>query len=285
MKRMVVPAVLLLLLVAAQASAAPVVGITANTLPQGKFMMDTWVTWKSYDRYWQDAQWKEFPEAGSLTTLSMVPRVYYGVNDWFTLRGWLPFHLRDKSLPGDSSNGSNSGLGDIIIDPKVQLYNGTRTGTNTIRVALLTGVRFPTGDTDGTDGEGNLALSDGSYGFFLGGVLSGEMGAMEGHLAGGYWLNTENAQGYNTKDTYMACATLETDIGQGWSALWEFRYSAGEEGTDYYRTYACPGLCWTGEQWVIGGSAMVSMWSGGSESVSPVDFYVAPYFRIYYRFF
>jgi len=286
MKRMVVPAAALLLLcLAVVSSAAPIVGITANTLQKGTFMMDTWGVWKSYDRYWQDNQWKEFPEAGSVTTLSIVPRVYYGVNDWFTLRAWLPFHFRDKSLPGDSSNGSNSGLGDIVIDPKIQLYNGTTNNTNTIRVALLTGVRLPTGDTDGIDANRSMALSDGSYGFFLGGVVSGEIGVMEGHLAGGYWLNTETVRGYNAKDTYLACVTLEGEIGEEFYALWEFQWVGGEEGTDFYRSYACPGLCWTGEQWVVGGCAKISMWSHGSDNISTVDFYVAPYFRIYYRFF
>ena len=44
----------LLLCVTALSSAAPIVGLTANVLPEGKWMMDTWMVYQSYTKTWED---------------------------------------------------------------------------------------------------------------------------------------------------------------------------------------------------------------------------------------
>lgn len=275
----------LLLCVTALSSAAPIVGLTANVLPEGKWMMDTWMVYRSYTREWSnDGYWDDarLPNGGRTWT-SVVPRVYYGATDWLTIRGWLPYHHRGQNLPGDSSNGTNSGLGDIIIDPKIQVYKGE--GGGYPRVAILTGVRIPTGDTEGTDGYGHLCLSNGSWGVSLGAVASAEVGVMKGHIAAAWWYNGENNVGNDVKDFGIGWMTLEADITDDWSALWEFKALVGEPGIDYYRIYACPGFSYNGEKWTVGLSSMISMWARGSWSYSPYEFEVAPFMRIYYKFF
>jgi hypothetical protein len=278
----------ILLGVTALSSAAPIVGLTANVLPKGKWMMDTWVVYQSYTKTWEDGPWNGggwdgagFPNGGR-TFFATVPRVYYGATDWLTIRGWLPYHVRSQDLPGDSNNGTNSGFGDIIIDPKIQIY---KSDSGYPRVAILTGVRIPTGETEGIDGDGLLCLSTGSWGVSLGAVASGEVGVMKGHIAAAYWFNGQGTGGRDVKEFGIAWLTLEGDITDDWSALWEFKAYVAEPGVDYYRVYACPGFCFNGEEWTVGFSSMISMWAHGATNYNPYEFDFAPYMRIYYKFF
>ncbi len=83
-----------------------------------------------------------------------MPRLLYGVTDWLTVRVAIPLEDRFRDFPDEGGQASGTGLGDIVVDPKILMYKG-KTGSPS--VALLAGVRLPTGDT-----ESDIPLSDGS---------------------------------------------------------------------------------------------------------------------------
>jgi hypothetical protein len=263
---------------------SPLVGVSANTLPAGEFMIDVWGIWKDYTRsYTQslyaegEGGWIGFPENSALQSGSFVPRLYYGITDWLTIRCGVPLEHRYMNFPDADGEKSNTALGDVVVDPKIQIYRGEG---GYPRIALLAGVRLGTGDVDGTP-----ACSDGSTDVVVGGVVTHETQALAAHAAVTYWVNGESDDGIDIKNLWVGSATLESSIGDGWSLLWELKGYVGEDPSAYYRLYACPGVCWTGESWTAGMSAMVPFASHGGGGISFVDYDWAPYFRIYRRFF
>ncbi|MFH1864588.1 MAG: hypothetical protein ABIK85_01770, partial [Candidatus Eisenbacteria bacterium] len=80
-------------------------------------------------------------------------------------------------------------------------------------------------------------------------------------------------------------ATIEMPLDESWNLLWEFKGVFGETPSEFYRTYACPGIMWNGDNLNIGVSALVSTSARGKVGVSTLDYDWAPYVRIYYRFF
>ena len=264
------------------ASALPIVGASANTLPAGAFMMDTYFLWRDFTREYRNSLygtgeggWIDLPEERELSFISLSPRIYYGATDWLTIRASLP--LEDRFVRNDEIQDTNTGLGDIVIDPKLRIYQSE---DRTIRLSLLTGVRFPTGDTDGTP-----ALSDGSTGYLAGAALTHPAGCMTVHWCGTYWMNGERDDGIDAKDLGIGLLSIENPVTSEWTLLLEFKGYMGFEESDFSRLYASPGAQWNGDRLTIGVSTMVSVVGEGSTTVSTLDFDWAPYIRAYYRFF
>lgn len=287
--RLLTIAVLTLVLCAQVALASPIVGASANTLPQGEFMLDFWTVWRNYEREYESdlhngdqGGWIDFPSDSALSATSFVPRLYYGATDWLTIRVALPLEDRYANFPDNGGIDTNTGFGDIVIDPKIQVYRGA---SGYPRVALFTGVRLPTGETEGIDGSGRLALSDGSTDYLFGGAVTHTLGPATAHAYMTYWSNGEKENGLDAKDLWIGCATVETPLDDNWSLLWEFKGYWGEDPSAFYRTYACPGISWSGERLTVGVCSMVSLASHGGGGISNVDYNWAPYARVYYRFF
>lgn len=274
----------LVLAAAGVASALPIVGASANTIPGGSFMIDVWGTWQDFTMSWQEEQdgdsvWVGFRDDTQWTAGSFVPRVYYGVTDWLTVRASLPLEDRYRQYEFEESAKSATGLGDIVVDPKIQLF---RAESGFPRLAALAGVRFPTGDSEG---DGSLPLSDGTTDYMLGGVLTHHDGALTGHACVTYWFNGKTDSGFNVKDLLVVLGSVESDIDESWTLLWEFKGVFGETPSEFHRTYVCPGIMWNGEHLNVGLSALVSMSAEGDVGTSTINYDWAPYFRAYYRFF
>ncbi len=272
------------LMLAQTAIATPVVGVSANTLPQGKFMLDTWYFYRDYTRAYNDyldedgGGWEDLPASSTLTGACLVPRIYYGATDWLTIRAGFPLEYKFRHFESENGVVSSIGLGDIVIDPKIQIYRGDAGFPS---VALLAGVRLPTGD-EGCD----PALSDGSTDFLGGFAATHRMGRIDGHVCVTYWWNGDTNKGVNAKDLWIASVSLEDPITENWRILWEAKGYIGETPDEYYRFYICPGLSWdNGEHLTIGASTFISVMSKGDGGVSWVDFEWAPYIKAYYRFF
>jgi len=268
--------------VAASACALPIVGASANTLPAGAFMMDTYFLWRDFSREYNsslhgpdEGGWIDLPEDRELSFIDLTPRLYYGATDWLTIRASLP--LADRYVRTDEVEDTNTGLGDIVIDPKIRIYQSEDLA---VRFSILTGVRLPTGDTDNAP-----ALSDGSTGYLAGAALTHPAGCMNVHWCGTYWMNGERESGADAKDLGIGLLSIENPVTAEWTLLLEFKGYMGFEDSDFRRLYACPGAMWNGERLSIGVSTMISVVGEGSQSVSPVDFDWAPYVRAYYRFF
>jgi hypothetical protein len=275
-------AVACVLFLASAAMALPIVGASANTIPAGTFMLDVWSSWQDFTVSWQEddnggSGWIGFTEERKWTSGSLVPRVYYGVTDWLTVRAALPLEDRYRQYDLEEPAQSSTGLGDVIVDPKIRLFKGA---SGYPRVAALVGVRLPTGTTDG-----ELPLSDGSTDYMAGAVITHQEGAITGHACLSYWLNGDRANGTDVANLIVGLASIETPLDESWNLLWEFKGVFGETPSEFYRTYACPGIMWNGENLNIGVSALVSMSARGKVGVSTLDYDWAPYVRIYYRFF
>jgi hypothetical protein len=276
------------MLLASTAAALPIVGASANTIPGGTFMLDVWGIYQNFAYSWDEASdsdysgWVGFTNNTQITAASFVPRLYYGVTDWMTIRASLPIEDRYGNFEYWSTGKSNTGLGDIVIDPKIQLYRGEG---GFPRLAALAGVRFPTGDTEGVDEFRTLALSDGSTDYMIGGVVTHVQGTLTGHACVTYWLNGERESGTDVKDVWALLLSLENEIDEEWTLLWEFKGVYGRDPADFSRNYVCPGVMWNGDRLSVGVSALASMTAKGGGGVSYVDIDWAPYFRVYYRFF
>jgi len=267
------------------ANASPLIGASANTLPQGAFMMDTWFLYRDFDRAFVDdlhgddvGGWEELPEGTGVTAVDFVPRVYYGVTDLLTLRVGVPLAYREVDFDPDGSGESSVGIGDIVIDPKFQIYRGEG---GYPRVALLAGVMLPTGDA-----KADPALSDGSLDVLAGFAATERMDDAQAHLCVTYWWNGEADDGRDLKDMLIASASIESPLDAYWTLLWEAKVYIGETPDEYRRYYVCPGIAWdNGYHFSIGLSAMIGVDGIGGGGISWLDYDWAPHVRAYYRFF
>lgn len=275
--------VVVVLAAAPGAQALPIVGTSANTIPAGTVMLDMWGTWQDltlkYKSTGDSPGWCGLGSGDRVTSGSFVPRIYYGVTDQVTLRVAVPLEDRYAEFAGEDGGGkSNSGLGDIIIDPKIQILG--RDGGYP-RVAALAGVRLPTGATSGVDDDNLSPLSDGSTDYMLGAVATHRVGSITAHACLTYWMNGQEEGGGDSPDLWVGLASVEMPLDGSWKLLWEYKGVFSSESKAFYRTYACPGIAWDGERTTIGFSALVSAARKGGG----YDFDWAPYLRVYYRFF
>lgn len=258
------------------ACARPVVGTSANTIPQGVFMIDLWSAWLDMTKAYDDTgeEWNDLPDGADLRSVSVVPRIYYGVADWFTMRVALPLEYRTQgSLSAAGETDKASGLGDILLEPKVKVYESD---TGKAKVSLIGGVRFPSGDQ-----ESSPHISDGSTDVLVGVVVTHGAGAVSLHGVLGYWFNGENKDGENLDDRWIGRATVEVPLGEGWSVLGEVHATTGEDPSVYRRINLCPGVSWTsGERLTVGMAVRVSAWAKGGD-----DYSWAPHLRASYTFF
>jgi hypothetical protein len=285
MKQVSALALCLVLCGAPHALASPVVGTSANTLPQGEFMIDLWSTWQSYDREYADnlhgdgnPGWEDLPGDITYTSASFVPRLLYGVTDWLTLRVSLPLEDRFRDFPDAEGQATSTGLGDVIVDPKILLYAPESGAT---KVSLLAGVRFPTGDT-----TSDVPLSDGSTDFGVGFAWTQKMGDVTGHVCSFYWVNGESEDGIDVRNQSTTTLTIEDPLNADWSLLWEARAWLGEDATKFYRIAACPGVSWNASQRLnVGFSGVISVAAKGCPLITRYDSSWSPYLRAYYRFY
>jgi hypothetical protein len=279
-------AVALLALSASHSGALPIVGASASTIPRGTFMFDTWGTWQNYTMFYENGGdtpgWRSIDPGFEATSGSFVPRVYYGLTDWITVRAALPLEDRYVLQPGFEAGKSNTGLGDIIIDPKIRLTKGEN---GFPRVALLTGIRLPTGESNGVDNSVVAPLSDGSTDYMVGAALTQLSPPVAAHLAACYWINGRRDDGVRGSNYWVGLVSLESDIDESWTLLWEFKGVFSEPEVGYYRTYACPGIEWRGERVTVGFAGVISLTGSGGAGPSAYEFDWAPYFRIYYTLF
>ena len=281
--RVVAAAGAFLLAWAAGACASPLVGVSANTLPRGTFMLDTWVMWRDFTRSYNDnlyegeGGWLDLPGDYQFTAGTIAPRLLYGVTDWLSIRIGVPIEDRFRDPADGTSQQTNTGLGDLIIDPKMQIFKGE---SGYPRVALLAGIVLPTGDS-----SGEPQISDGSTDYIAGAAVTHKISGVLGHACVTYWFNGKDKDGADVNDLWIASASIENPVDEHWTLYWEAKAYLGSESSAYRRFYVCPGLAWNGEHLVFGGSAVISTWGRGGGGASRVDFDWAPYFRIYYKFF
>jgi len=119
----------------------------------------------------------------------------YGVTPKFTAFGIIPYQFRDFNSRANSFNESTSGIGDLQIFGRYTFISKNKTG-EMVRMALISGMEFPTGVTDKkANGEllpRPLQPGTGSWNPFSGLVITRHTLAWHFDMAITYTRNTED---------------------------------------------------------------------------------------------
>lgn len=189
---------------------------------------------QSYDEEKED--WVDLPSGHSYEKALLLPRFYYGIADFLTIRLTLPVIAQNIKTSG--SKESSTGIGDLVIDPKIRLVKGSK---SIPKISGFTGIRLPTGND-----AASPPLGDGSIDFLMGILVTHKIKSLTGHATLGYWLNEKdqpNQTFYNLAVEYP----LLPDLG----AVCELNGSMTGEGLfkgDKHILELCPGLQYSGLQ-------------------------------------
>ncbi len=230
----------------------PIVTISADTLPEGKFAVgiqnelinnDAFST-EQLEAYARDGL-EGVHSVNDISSSSLA--IAYGVSENFTLSARLPYisrtSIRESEIedgePEAHLHGNSSGFGDILILGQYRVYNELST-----KVSLNVGLKIPTGESDVLDNDGNAfeaefqpssGSSDGLFGVAVSKNI-GKFGLFSNVL---YTKTTEGVQNtrigdvlnYNFATTYRIvgseCNCKHTDSSAlGWDMVLELNGEA-----------------------------------------------------------
>lgn len=144
----------------------PVFGLGPETIYRGGFGIETE---------------SEYEKKGSGRETAIHYEIIYGVTENFSLTIEVP-QIIEKKENSETSNG----IGEIAFRGKYQLFRKDRLGVQD-KVALVYGLKFPTGDE-----EKNPSLGSGSLDHFFGLSAGHESTTLYGFATGRYQLTTES---------------------------------------------------------------------------------------------
>ncbi len=139
----------------------------------------------------------------------------YGVTDLLTLNVLLPYVSRQNIRAGENHaydasvihgdvvhlHGDSEGIGDISAILQYKIYDVDKT-----KIALLAGIKAPTGETDIYDGdellEADLQPGSGSWDYFVGAAFTKDFEGFSLHSNILYKYNTEGNYGYEMGDVF-----------------------------------------------------------------------------------
>jgi len=143
----------------------------------------------------------------------------YGISDKLTLNMNLPYSSRKNIRAGELHNdgfdpvgevhnhGNSDGLGDLAAILQYKIYDVDKT-----KVALLAGIKAPTGKTDVADGtevlEADLQPGTGSWDYFAGVALTHEFEHFSFHTSALYKYNTEGVNESRLGDIFTYNAAI-----------------------------------------------------------------------------
>ncbi|NOR56880.1 MAG: hypothetical protein GQ531_11850 [Sulfurovum sp.] len=139
----------------------------------------------------------------------------YGISDKLTLNMNLPYSSRKNIRAGEHhddeaevhNHGNSDGLGDLAAILQYKIYDVDKT-----KVALLAGIKAPTGKTDVTDGdevlEADLQPGSGSWDYFAGVALTHEFENFSFHTSALYKYNTEGVDDSRLGDIFTYNAAI-----------------------------------------------------------------------------
>lgn len=108
--------------------------------------------------------------AGADIDAQLVPtNISYGMSTDLTLAATIPYARKEVALGGGGRSATTDGLGDIFLFGKYRYYTSNYVGGST-QLAVIGGVKAPTGETDAVDDAGNrlpmrLQIGSGSTDF------------------------------------------------------------------------------------------------------------------------
>lgn len=137
----------------------------------------------------------KFEDANASGEVFAVPSVLvYGVTSKFALIGVAPYFDKTLRLDSGIERGAN-GLGDVTLLGRYEAFQWNPGPGKTMRVQLLGGLKFPTGQDDERDGLGRLPpplqLGTGSFDPVVGGVFTWQTLCWQTDFDLLYQVNTE----------------------------------------------------------------------------------------------
>ncbi|MCK4352670.1 transporter [candidate division WOR-3 bacterium] len=205
-----------------KANASPIVGSSANTLPEGKFMFEAHIMYMNFTESYSN-DWIRFAGDSSFNVVLLLPQFYYGIRDFLTVRLTIPITINNQNF---GVKKKSQGLGDIVLDTKYNFYKEPK-------ISGFLGLRFPTGDKNA-----EISLGDGSTDMVGGVLITKRVAPIAYHIKLGYWLN---GKGFDDKIFYNL--TLEKPIFNKWAIVGELD---GSRQGDKYILQFCPGIQYKG---------------------------------------
>jgi len=143
----------------------------------------------------------------------------YGISDTLTLNMNLSYSAKNNIRAGEHDDGhghthpevhkhgNSDGLGDLSAILQYKVYDAEKT-----KVALLAGIKAPTGKTDVADGdevlEADLQPGSGSWDYFAGVALTHEFENFSFHTSALYKYNTEGVNESRLGDIFTYNAAM-----------------------------------------------------------------------------
>lgn len=203
-------------------SSGPIVTMSADTLAQGDTVIGITFEYRHFDQL-SDAVLAEAAEAeqdvhGLETIQSTSLAIAYGLLDNLTIILRMPFIKRTGILEGEHGHGHGHGHGPEILDlgeptgfgdlSLLSQWRVINTGPQGFRLALIGGVKLPTGETDElAEGEDHLLEAEfqagsGSVDWLLGAAASQSMGQLSLHANVLYIFVNEGDQNTDLGDRF-----------------------------------------------------------------------------------
>ncbi|MBI5016213.1 MAG: transporter [Deltaproteobacteria bacterium] len=230
----------------------PITTVPASGLERGQWVTDLGVDYLRFDTFSQDrllrfaAADREVHNVASVTTYTAGFSL--GLAEGIGVHLGLPYVFRDdvvESEPPDEvhRHGDASGFGDASVHFHHRLVHFVE---HDLRLALLYGLKVPTGDTsekdaDGTRFEAEFQPGSGSWDPFLGLSASAGPGPLSVHGNVTYTLVTEGTQDTDLGDrlsanlaaVYRLSAPVAVDLVLEANGLWQAKEKAhGEKDPD-----------------------------------------------------
>ena len=200
----------------------PIYGIPAKTLPQGKFIYRSYLTFTSYSQMYSATKEKmvSLPDGMNFTAFSYTPKLRYGITNKLTLIANFPLYY--KTLYNNGTEKYGKGLGDIKAALLYRFY------FNKSKKFLLSGLlfsKYPIGKYMKLDDD-EMPLGSGSYDGGIALLPEKEFGKWDMRLSAFYIYRSKNK--------------LDVDLGDvqsySFSSAYNFSKNFIAEGTVLYKS-------------------------------------------------
>ncbi len=162
------------------------------------------------------AQGRDVHSLGKIQSATVA--FFFGLTDFITIGAEIPWVSRSAIFEGEVKDdeieveklGTAEGMGDLTLTGQVRLYQNPETGKT---IAIVGGVKLPTGSTGDKDLEGHSFETEfqpgsGSVDLQLGGAVSHPMGPLSLDASTLYIFVNEGAQDVDLGDRFQYNAAL-----------------------------------------------------------------------------
>ncbi len=177
----------------------PLYGIPAKTLPAGKFIYRSYLTFANYTQMLnkQNGEMVDLPSGMEFKNFSYTPKLRFGITNKFTLIANFPFYYKHFDNTGNLKTGM--GLGDIVLAGLYRFY------FNREKKFLFSGLlftKYPTGKSAGLSTD-ELPLGTGTFDAGLAVLPEKQFGKVDVRAAAFYIWRGTNKSDINLGDVQL----------------------------------------------------------------------------------